>query len=562
MNKVQQLIRHSGAKTTLFWYGLLGKIATEFLPVLIWLVLFSYFLSANTLSLTAMVWVSVIVVAAQWALGQTTKFSFLGAYEITHGLRSQLLKDIRRQPLATLKGKRLGEKVKLLTSDLKQFEDIFSHMLAEFLSAWVIPFAMLVVLLWIQPLAGLALLGVFSVAFGVLIVAEKGFSRRAEHYHSSNMESANQLLEYIDCLPMLRGFGRSDKLAVPLCHQIEEQRKQGLGLEWAGGLGVLIATLILEFALIVNLTLCAWLIDIGKMTQEQFLVVVVASVACIRPLARMAVYAALLRYMLKAAGRLHQLSCMPQQQAEGTVPSSFDVALTDVHLSLDNQPILNGVSLTAEQGQHIALVGKSGSGKSTLLDVIAAFHIPSHGRVLIGQQSVDEVGTVAWYRHLSYVTQDVQLLGGSLRDNLLLANPKADDRALWDVIEAAGLSDLVAKLPLGLDSPIGENGGQLSGGERQRLSIARALLHDAPILLLDEMTSALDQDTQNKVLAAIETLAQGKTVISVAHRLDTIEHADKIYVMERGQVTGSGKHSDLVRHHRQYKMLWQAGQST
>ncbi|MBF4410576.1 ATP-binding cassette domain-containing protein, partial [Vibrio anguillarum] len=137
---------------------------------------------------------------------------------------------------------------------------------------------------------------------------------------------------------------------------------------------------------------------------------------------------------------------------------------------------------------------------------------------------------------IAYVTQEVQLLGGSLRDNLLLAKPEASEQVLCEAVEAAGLSELVAKLPHGLDSRIGENGNQISGGERQRLSIARALLHDAPILLLDEFTSALDSQTQAQVLQALEILCQGKTVISVAHRLETIQQADTVYLMEAGQL--------------------------
>lgn len=165
----------------------------------------------------------------------------------------------------------------------------------------------------------------------------------------------------------------------------------------------------------------------------------------------------------------------------------------------------------------------------------------------MGGKTLDEIGTEQWYRHIAYVTQEVQLLGGSLRDNLLLARPEASEQVLFEVIQAAGLNDLVAKLPHGLDSLIGENGNQISGGERQRLSIARALLHDAPILLLDEFTSALDSQTQAQVLQAIKTFSQGKTVISVAHRLETIEQADKIYEMEAGQLRRVGQNQYLAR---------------
>ncbi len=557
---VKQLINHSGAKTGQFWFGLVGKIATESMPLIIWLMLFSFILSLNVLPFAYMALVALAVIVVQFVLGKSARKSFLGAYEITHRLRSQLLTDIRRQPLATLKGKGLGEKMKLITTDLKQFEDIFSHMIVEFVAAWVIPISMVIILLWVQPLIALAMLGMFLLALGVLVMSENTFSQKAEHYHHANIDSANQLLEYIDCLPMLRGFAQSNKLAKPLCDKIEQQRHEGLGLEWAGGTGVLMATLVFEFVLVLNIALSVWFIDQGTLSLPQFLVVTVATIACIRPLARMTVYAALLRYMLKAASRLQLLSQLPQQKEEGVEPHSFDICLSDVDLTLEGTPVLKGINLKVAEGEHIALVGKSGAGKSTLLDLIAAFHIPNSGSISLGNKTIEEVGTRHWYRHVSYVTQDVQLLGGSLRDNLLLAKPSADDDILFEVIESAGLTDLVTRLPEGFDTLIGENGNQLSGGERQRLSIARALLHDAPVLLLDEITSALDSNTQAQVLSSIKKLSKGKTVISVAHRLETIKGADRIYVMENGQIIDSGEHDELVATQPDYRQLWQAGQ--
>lgn len=561
MYKVKQLINHSGAKTGQFWMGLFGKIATESMPLIIWLMLFSYILSLSVLPFTYMALLVLAVIASQFVLGKSARNSFLGAYKITHHLRSQLLIDIRRQPLATLKDKGLGEKVKLITTDLKQFEDIFSHIVVEFVGAWVIPIAMVIIILWIQPMIALSMLGIFILALAALVIAERTFSIKAEHYHHANIDSANQLLEYIDCLPMLRGFAQSEKLAKPLCDKIEQQRHEGLGLEWAGGMGVLVATLVFEFSLLLNITLAVWLIDQGELSLDQFLVVTAATIACIRPLARMTIYAALLRYMLRGASRLQHLSQLPQQKEDGVAPHSFDVCLSGVDLALGGASILKGINLNVAEGEHIALVGKSGAGKSTLLDLIAAFHIPDSGSISIGNQRIEEIGTRHWYRHISYVTQNVQLLGGSLRDNLLLAKPDADNDTISKVIEAAGLSALITRFPEGVDTLIGENGNQLSGGERQRLSIARALLHDAPVLLLDEITSALDVNAQAQVLSSIKKLAKGKTVISVAHRLETIKDVDRIYLMDKGLIVASGTHDELMAAQSDYRELWLAGQT-
>ncbi|MCC2520654.1 ABC transporter ATP-binding protein [Vibrio coralliilyticus] len=560
MTNIQILIRHSGISARQFWIGLAGKLVVEALPLLVFGALFVWLLVPEWVSWVTIGVISLMVVVGQWWVGQSAKQTFLGAYEITHGLRSQLLTDIRRQPLAALKGKRLGEKMKLLTADLKQFEDIFSHLLADFISAWVVPFAMLLVISFIHPVLGAVTLGTFVLALGVLALAERTFSQRAKHQHSMNTEVSSRLLEYVDCLPMLRGFAQSERLAEPLCEKIEQQRSAGLGLEWAGGMGVLIATLITELALVLNFGLASMFLQSSQLTWPECLVVIVASVICIRPLTRMTVYAALLRYMLNAADRLLALAQLPQQTAKGVAPIHHDIVIDNMHLSIDEQRILSGVNVTIPEGHRVAFVGPSGAGKSSLLDAIAAFHIPSSGSVNIGGRSIDEIGTHHWYKLISYVTQDVQLLGGSLRDNLLLAKPEASNEELQQAIEAAGLAAFVAGLPEGLDTHIGENGNQLSGGERQRVSIARALLHDAPILLLDEITSALDETTQNEVLESIARLSEGKTVITVAHRLETVQDADTIYYLENGEITDYGAHDTLMAEKGGYQQLWQAGQ--
>ncbi|MDP2543653.1 ABC transporter ATP-binding protein [Photobacterium damselae subsp. piscicida] len=561
MTSIQLLIRHSGISARQFWIGLGGKLVVEALPLLVFGMLFSWLLAPESMSWLVVGAIAIGVVALQWWVGQSAKQTFLGAYEITYGLRSQLLNDIRRQPLSALKGKRLGYKMKILTANLKQFEDIFSHLLADFISAWVVPLAMLIVISVIHPLLGLVTLGILVVAVMALILAEKTFSKRAKDHHRMNSEVSSRLLEYVDCLPMLRGFGQSERLANPLCQKNRGATSSRSWVRVGWWNRVLGATFITELALVANLGLASVYLHSNQLTWPECMVVIVASVICIRPLTRMTVYAALLRYMLNAADRLLALAQLPQQTVEGRAPVGHDIVIDNVHLAIDGQKILNGVNVSIAQGDRVAFVGPSGAGKSSLLDAIAAFHIPTLGTVQIGGLSLDEVGTHHWYKLISYVTQDVQLLGGSLRDNLLLAKPKASSEELQRAIDASGLTSLVAGLPQGLDSPIGENGNQLSGGERQRVSIARALLHDAPILLLDEITSALDETTQNEVLEAITQLSKGKTVIMVAHRLETVQDVDTIYYLEQGKITYHGAHSTLLAEQGRYQELWQAGRT-
>ncbi len=559
MDNVRFLLQYSKASSHDFFVGIAGKMFTELLSVIVWAMVFGFLYAQDAPQLIWLLCISGAVVTLQWFSGQSTKQSFLGAYDITHHLRSQLLSDIRKQPLAHLIGKGLGERMKLVTTDLKLFEDIFSHLVADFFAAWVIPACMLVFMLWVSPTLAAVLALFIALAILVLVMAEGRLSRMAKDNHEHTTQSANQVLEFIACLPMLKSFGRSERLSVPLKQRIEQVRQSGLGLEWAGGTGVMGATLILELSLPAMIVVSSTLYGYGAITLTDCLAAILATIATVRPLARLALFSTLLRLFISSARRLRELASSPQQTQKGQAPNHYDISLEKVSLTFEEQTVLNRIDLTISQGEHVAIVGPSGSGKSSLLHLIAAFHNPTHGQIKIGGKTLEKIGTEQLYKHISYVTQEVQLFAGSLKDNLLIANNDASLAQLQEAVTNAGLQELLQRLPQGLDSEIGENGCQLSGGERQRLSLARALLHNAPIVLLDEFTSALDQVKQQEVLDTLEQLCKGKTVVTVAHRLDTVTDADTIYLLNQGQIVANGNHNELLNSNSQYQELWYAG---
>ncbi|MGF1909305.1 ABC transporter ATP-binding protein/permease [Vibrio kasasachensis] len=553
-----KLVDHADINPKTFFIGIVGKVLSELLPLICWLMLFGALTQTWLFSFEILLAISLITVVAQWRLGQSAKQSFLGAYDITHQLRKVLLHDIRSQPLSKITGQGLGERIKLITRDLKAFEDIFSHLIADLIAALVIPIAMLCVLLFCSVYLALLMLIVMASASLLLWKFEENFSKQAQRHVDKNASCTNKLLEYIACLPTLKRFGRSEVLAVPLNQELADLRKTGLGVEWAGGMGVILASLLLELSIPMVAALGAYLTSIGNLTHGEWLVSIIAAVACIRPFVRMTIFSTLLRYMEKSADRLYSLSQEPQQPVHGVQSHHYDIKFKGVELTLDGNTILKDINLQVPYGQHIALVGTSGAGKTTLLDLLAAFHIPSHGSVEIGGCTVEATGTMHWYQHISYVTQNVQLFAGTLKDNLLIAKIDADTVELETAITTAGLDDLIDRLPQGLNTEINENGKDLSGGERQRLSLARALLHDAPIVLLDEFTSALDQHKQREILQSITECFASKTMITIAHRFDTIVDADCIYLMNQGRIDDFGSHDQLITTSSYYQSLWEA----
>ena len=203
-------------------------------------------------------------------------------------------------------------------------------------------------------------------------------------------------------------------------------------------------------------------------------------------------------------------------------------------------------SLTVAPGATVALVGASGSGKSTLVNLLPRFWNPTAGRILMDGIDTQTVTLVSLRQQIAVVSQDVMLFDGTIRENLIYGTPEATDEAIAKAVEAAALTNFIASLPEGLNTPVGEAGSQLSGGQKQRLSIARALLKNAPILILDEATSALDSESENQIKEALETLMKGRTCLTVAHRLSTIDRADRIVVMQDGVIAEEGTPAELM----------------
>ncbi len=228
-------------------------------------------------------------------------------------------------------------------------------------------------------------------------------------------------------------------------------------------------------------------------------------------------------------------------------PGSADISLDDVTLLYKGEPALDGVSFTAKAGETTALVGASGAGKSSVFNVLTRLVDVQSGVVSVGGVPIDTLGLSDLRGLFAVVSQDAPMFDESLRDNILLAQTGVSDGRMTEVLEAAHLTEFVARLPQGLDTPVGPRGGQLSGGQRQRVAIARALLRDAPILLMDEATSALDAESELRVQAALDALSKDRTTLVIAHRLATVRAADKIVVMDAGRVVDEGPHEELLK---------------
>ena len=235
-----------------------------------------------------------------------------------------------------------------------------------------------------------------------------------------------------------------------------------------------------------------------------------------------------------------------------------DMQMTDVHFGYGDSEIIHGISFTAKAGSVTAFVGPSGSGKSTLAKLIARFWDVDAGAVLVGGIDIREMSLTDLTEKISYVSQDNFLFNMSLRDNIRIGKPEATDKEVEWAAAQAGCDEFISRFPQGYDTNAGDAGARLSGGERQRLAIARAILKNAPIVILDEATAFTDPENEDKLQRSIDKLTKGKTLIVIAHRLSTIMYADQILVLENGQITAQGTHEQLLTHSETYLDMWNA----
>ncbi|MFJ7899583.1 ABC transporter ATP-binding protein [Streptomyces sp. NPDC096198] len=376
-------------------------------------------------------------------------------------------------------------------------------------------------------------------------------------------ETAARIVEHVQGLPVLKATGQAGADSPRLLPVLTRQRHTQAATNRSAALPVAGAQLIVQLALVALVSLGAALVLDARLTPATLLAITVAAARFAEPLSLAAVMTKLFELSEAALARIDDvLSVRPLPvPAGGQPPTSHDIRFEHVSFTYDgrNEPTLNDVDFTVPERSLTALVGPSGSGKTTVTRLIGRYADPQRGRVRIGGVDLSRLDPDEVLTHIAVVFQDVYLFDDTIRANIALARPDATDAEIQEAARAAGIHDFVATLPDGYATRVGEIGSALSGGERQRISIARAFLKDAPIVLLDEPTAALDSTSETVVQEAIDRLVDGKTVIVVAHRLSTVVGADQILVVEDGRITQRGNHTDLLAaSDGRYARMWAA----
>lgn len=495
--------------------------------------------------------------------GLSTGLSHYAAYNILEKLRLQVTDRFLHAPLGAVTARSIGEIKNIIVDKIENIEPPLAHMIPEGAGHIMLPVVSFVALLlidWRVALAALVTVPFSMLCMGLtFIISGKNFDK----YNSSNAKMNSAIVEYIEGIEVIKAFGRTGKSYEKFADTINEYKH--FIVKWMSSTWI---TFKLAFALFPStllgvLPMSLYLASHGIMSPSTTALCVMLSMSMVMSLAKLEVFGNEIKSVQLTVEELQQYLNMESlsEPSGNAVLKGYDINLTNVRFSYsgnNEDEVLHGVSMNLPQGSFTALVRPSGGGKSTVAKLISRFWDVSGGEISIGSVNIKNLSIAQLSDTVSFVTQDNFLFGCSLMENIRLGNPKASDEEVLSAAKAAQCDEFIKKLPKGYDTPAGEAGKRLSGGEKQRIAIARMILKNAPIVILDEATAFTDPENEQKIQASISALTKNKTLLVIAHRLSTIKAADNIVVLQNGCITAQGKQAYLLKNCPLYQKMWQA----
>ena len=494
---------------------------------------------------------------------QGLSFSHVSAYNTLKNLRVSLQGKLEKQPLGNIQGLGTGRIKKVFTDDIDQIELLLAHAIPEGIANIFIP-ALIVVLMFIVSWK-LGLLSLVPLVVGMIsmsMMMKAGMSKMNAYYESAARMN-NTIVEYVNGMEVVKVFNKDGESYRKFGDVVRSYR--GFTIAWYKVCWPWMAAYsrVLPCLAVLILPVGALLVLSGSIALDKLVLVLCMSFAVGPSLLKAMNFAGKFPQLEYKIAELEKLMDHPpvKEGTAGFTGKNRDISFEDVHFSYEDTEVLHGVSLSLKQGTTTALVGESGSGKSTLAKLLVHYYDLDSGKIRIGGQDITEMSLEALNDQIAYVSQEQFLFNTTLYENILIGKPDATREQVLEAAHRAQCDEFLQRLPQGIETQAGDGGKQLSGGERQRISLARAILKDAPIIVLDEATAFMDPENEEKLNKAIDEIIRNKTVFVIAHRLSTVRNADRICVMKDGACIAADTHEKLLSGCAEYKKFWDASVS-
>lgn len=547
-------------KKSIFSHTILN-ITKLFPPIIAFTFLFQYLGrlegTEDSLSLSSITYI-VIIIGMLLLMYFVARWDYVrlynNVYEETASSRIEIANRMKKLPLSYFGKRDLTDLATTMMGDITLYEEIFSHAVPHIYSTIISTTILSLMILNYNWKLGIAALWVIPVSILIFSLSKKKQRKTIDKWIKSSRLVFDDLQENIEQIEEIKSYNLEEKSIHHFFEKLNDATKIKLETEFVSGISIAFSGILLKLGIVTVAIVGANMMIVGEINILVYIVFLILTSSIYLPIENILGFMALITLLDGVIARMKEIKTMPIQEGKTEMKlKNYDIEFKDVYFTYDEYSVINGVSFTAKQGEVTALIGPSGSGKTTLTKLAARFWDINKGQILLGGEDISKVDPETLLKNFSIVFQDVVLFNASIKDNIGIGKKGASEEEIRKAAHIARCDEFIEKMPEGINTIIGENGERLSGGERQRLSIARAILKDAPIILMDEATASLDVENESLIQEALSELIKNKTVIVIAHRMRTIRNADKIVLLHQGKIEALGTDEDLRKNSKLYQ---------
>lgn len=494
----------------------------------------------------------VMFIVARWDYTRL----YTNVYNESANSRIDIANRLKKLPLSYFNKRDVTDLATTMMNDMSLFEEIFSHAVPHIYATAISTAIISIMILRYNFKLGLAAVWVIPVALLIFGLTKHIRKKANDRIIKNDRIVSDDVQEKFEQIQEIKSYNLEEKAKQELFTKVDKNAASKANVEIVTGVSIAIATIILKLGIVSVAILGANMLIQGEINVLVYIAFLIITANIYLPIEGFLAFMGMIDMLDSVVSRIKEIKTMPIQEGKQTMyPKNYDIEFKDVYFGYDDYSVINGVSFIAKQGEVTALIGPSGSGKSTLARLSARFWDINQGQILLGGEDISKIDPETLLENFSIVFQDVVLFNTSIKENIRVGKKDASDEEVMEVARIARCEEFIKRMPNGIDTEIGENGERLSGGERQRISIARALLKDAPIILLDEATASLDVENESLIQEALLELIKDKTVIVIAHRMRTIRSADKIVMLNQGKIEAIGKDAELMHKSKAYQTM-------